>query len=89
MTDLKSRKLTLGICFAVVLLCLGGIWSRPLYAPDEVSFALTAREMLQSGDFRNSSPAHWATAGALKVFGETAFASTLFTIRRKRSALHR
>lgn len=84
MTDLKSRKLTLGICFAVVLLCLGGIWSRPLYAPDEVSFALTAREMLQSGDFRNSSPAHWATAGALKVFGETAFAvrfpSALFTL---------
>ncbi|MBR2910259.1 MAG: glycosyltransferase family 39 protein [Lentisphaeria bacterium] len=84
MTEFKSRKLTLGICFAVVLLCLGGIWSRPLYAPDEVSFALAAREMLQSGDFRNSSPAHWATAGALKVFGETAFAvrfpSALFTL---------
>ena len=84
MTDRKSRKLTLGICFAVTLLCLGGIWSRPLYAPDEVSFALTAREMLQQGGFSNSSPAHWAAAGALKVFGEGAFAvrfpSALFTL---------
>ena len=84
MTDLKSRKLTLGICFAVALLCLGGIWSRPLYAPDEVSFALAAREMLHQGSFSNSSPAHWATAGALKVFGEGAFAvrfpSALFTL---------
>ena len=74
----------MGICFAVVLLCLGGIWSRPLYAPDEVDFALAAREMLQSGDFRNSSPAHWVTACALRVFGENAFAvrfpSALFTL---------
>ena len=95
MTELKSRKLPLGICFAVVLLCLGGIWSRPLYAPDEVSFALTAREMLLSGnffrptlngfaDFTYSAPAFWGTAAALKVFGENAFAvrftSALFTL---------
>ena len=89
------RKLPLIVCFAIALIYFGGIWHRPLFSPDEVCQALTAREMLISGSFAvptlngvpcfdKPAPYYWLTAAALKVFGENTFAvrfpSALFTL---------
>lgn len=89
------RKLTWLVCIAIALIYFGGMWHRPLFSPDEVCQALTAREMLLSGDFitptlngipcyEKPAPYYWLTAAALKIFGENTFAlrlpSALFTL---------
>ena len=88
-------KLIWIVCFAIALIYFGGIWHRPLFSPAEVRQALTAREMLISGNFvtptlngvpcfDKPAPYYWFTAAALKVFGENNFAvrfpSALFTL---------
>ena len=87
--------MTLFICLGIALIYFGGIWHRPLFAPEEIGCALTAKEMMLSGKIfsptlnglpciDNPPPYYWAVAGALKVFGENTFAlrfaSAFFTL---------
>ena len=95
MTAADSKKLGWMIFLAAVFVYFGALWHRPLFAPDEVRYALIPREMLQSGNFavptlngltyfEKPSPAYWLTAGMMKLLGPTPFAvrlpSALFTL---------
>ena len=80
---------------ACALVYFGGLWQRPLLAPDEIRYAEIPREMLFSGDFavprlngltyyEKPVLGYWLTAASMKIFGENRFAvrfpSALFTL---------
>ena len=88
-------KLTALAVFACALVYFGGLWQRPLLAPDEIRYAEIPREMLFSGDFAvprlngltyYEKPAlgYWLIAASMKLFGGNRFAvrfpSALFTL---------
>jgi len=90
-----KTKLTALAVFACALVYFGGLWQRPLLAPDEIRYAEIPREMLFSGDFAvprlngltyYEKPAlgYWLIAASMKLFGENRFAvrfpSALFTL---------
>jgi 4-amino-4-deoxy-L-arabinose transferase-like glycosyltransferase len=78
----------LAVFVAVVWLALLG--SRPLFNPDEGRYAEIPREMLSGGDWviphlngvayvEKPPLQYWATALALRVFGQSEFAARLYT----------
>jgi 4-amino-4-deoxy-L-arabinose transferase-like glycosyltransferase len=69
---------------------LASLGARPLYKPDEARYGEIAREMAQSGDwvtprlngfkyFEKPPLQYWASAAALKAFGERDWSARLFT----------
>jgi 4-amino-4-deoxy-L-arabinose transferase-like glycosyltransferase len=69
---------------------LASLGARPLYKPDEARYGEIAREMAQSGDwvtprlngfkyFEKPPLQYWASAAALKAFGERDWSVRLFT----------
>ena len=78
------------LAFVVVAAWLASLAARPLYKTDEARYGEIAREMAQSGDwvtprlngfkyFEKPPLQYWASAAALKVFGQHDWAARLWT----------
>ncbi|MGO9038836.1 MAG: phospholipid carrier-dependent glycosyltransferase [Steroidobacteraceae bacterium] len=91
-TALESRErwTYLGLALFLALLWFATLSLRPLFNPDEGRYAEIAREMLAGGDWviphlnglayiEKPPLQYWATALALRVFGQSEFAARFYT----------
>ncbi len=91
-TALESRErwTYLGLAVFLAMLWFATLSLRPLFNPDEGRYAEIAREMLAGGDWviphlnglayiEKPPLQYWATAFALRVFGQSEFAARLYT----------
>jgi 4-amino-4-deoxy-L-arabinose transferase-like glycosyltransferase len=88
--DLRVRWTYLGLAALVAGLWFAMLPSRPLFNPDEGRYAEIPREMLATGDWviphlnglayiEKPPLQYWATAAALRVFGDGEFSARFYT----------
>jgi 4-amino-4-deoxy-L-arabinose transferase-like glycosyltransferase len=88
--DSLARWIYGGLAVLVAVLWLANLNSRPLFNPDEGRYAEIPREMLAGGGWiiphlnglayiEKPPLQYWATAAALRVFGQGVFAARLYT----------
>jgi 4-amino-4-deoxy-L-arabinose transferase-like glycosyltransferase len=86
----QAGAVFVGLAVFVAVLWLALLGSRPLFNPDEGRYAEIPREMLSGGDWviphlngvayvEKPPLQYWATALALRLFGQSEFAARLYT----------
>ena len=97
--EARERWTYLGLSVFLAVLWFATLSLRPLFNPDEGRYAEIAREMLSGGDWivphlngltyiEKPPLQYWATALALRVFGQSEFAARFYTACCALAPLH-